>query len=184
MNTILIDCDGVILDWEDGFHTYMQSLGYFKNNITGFLESQYDLDYSVIRTHIRKFNQSNCIEDLPTIDNSTYYMQELKKQNYKFVCITSLSLNKSIQKRRLKNLEKLLGKDFFEDVIFLDTYQPKDNVLKNYANTGYWWIEDNITNAIVGKSLGLQSILFRNNAEGLASVSTWKELYWKIIEHE
>jgi len=71
-----------------------------------------------------------------------------------------------------------------EDVIFLDTYQPKDNVLKNYANTGYWWIEDNITNAIVGKSLGLQSILFRNNAEGLASVSTWKELYWKIIEHE
>ena len=59
MNTILIDCDGVILDWEDGFHTYMQSLGYFKNNITGFLESQYDLDYSVIRTHIRKFNQSN-----------------------------------------------------------------------------------------------------------------------------
>lgn len=44
MNTILIDCDGVILDWEDGFHTYMQSLGYFKNNITGFLESQYDLD--------------------------------------------------------------------------------------------------------------------------------------------
>ena len=111
-------------------------------------------------------------------------MQELKKQNYKFVCITSLSLDKSIQKRRLKNLEKLLGKDFFEDVIFLDTYQPKDNVLKNYANTGYWWIEDNITNAIVGKSLGLQSILFRNNAEGLASVSTWKELYWKIIEHE
>jgi FMN phosphatase YigB (HAD superfamily) len=184
MNIILIDCDGVILDWEDGFHTYMQSLGYFKNNATGFLESQYDLDCSVVRTHIRNFNQSNSIEDLTTIDNAIHYMQELKKHNYKFICITSFSLDKSIQKRRLKNLKKLFGKDFFEDVIFLDTYKPKDDVLKNYANTGYWWIEDNISNAIVGKSLGLKSILFRNNAEGLLSASTWKDLYWKIIEDE
>ena len=57
-------------------------------------------------------------------------------------------------------------------------------MLKKYANTGYWWIEDNISNAIVGKDLGLKSILFRNNAEGLLSISTWEELYWKIIEDE
>jgi len=184
MNTILIDCDGVILDWENGFHSYMESLGHTKNNNDGWLESQYDLDQSVVRKHIREFNQSNCIEDLVSIEDAVYYMQELKKLNYKFVCITSLSLDNSIQERRLKNFEKLFGQDFFEDIIFLDTYSPKDDILKKYANTGYWWIEDNISNAVVGKSLGLRSILFNKSAEGLLSVSNWKELYWTIVEDE
>ena len=82
------------------------------------------------------------------------------------------------------NFEKLFGQDFFEDIIFLDTYSPKDDILKKYANTGYWWIEDNISNAVVGKSLGLRSILFNKSAEGLLSVSNWKELYWTIVEDE
>lgn len=184
MNTILIDCDGVILDWENGFHSYMKSLGYLKNNNNGWLESQYDLDQSVVRKHIREFNQSNCIENLVSIEDAVYYMQELKKLNYKFVCITSLSHDNSIQERRLKNFEKLFGKDFFEDIIFLDTYSPKDDMLKKYANTGYWWIEDNISNAVVGKSLGLRSILFGKENDEVESCSCWKEVYWKIIEDE
>ena len=109
----------------------MKSLGYLKNNNNGWLESQYDLDQSVVRKHIREFNQSNCIENLVSIEDAVYYMQELKKLNYKFVCITSLSHDNSIQERRLKNFEKLFGKDFFEDIIFLDTYSPKDDMLKN-----------------------------------------------------
>lgn len=184
MSTILIDCDGVILDWEKGFHSYMESLGYTKNNTNGWLESQYDLDQSIVRQHIRKFNQSTFIENLSPIDDAVHYMKELKKLNYNFICITSISLDSSVQQMRIKNFDSLFDKDFFEDIIFLDTYKPKDDILKHYANTGYWWIEDSISNATVGKNLGLRSILFNKSAEGLLSVFNWKELYWIIVEDE
>lgn len=184
MNIILIDCDGVILDWENTFHTYMQSFGYKKTNADGWLESRYDLDQSVVRKHIREFNQSDYIENLIPIDDAVYYMKELRKLKYEFVCITSISLDKSVQERRLKNFEKIFGKEFFKDVIFLDTYKPKDTILMKYANTGYWWIEDSISNAVAGKSLGLRSILFGKQSNEVESCVTWKEIYWKILEDE
>lgn len=181
---ILIDCDGVILDYVGCFHCYMESLGYKSNKNSGWLESQYDLDQSVVRKHIREFNQSDYIKNLIPIDGAAYYMKELRKLNYEFVCITSISLDKSVQEKRLKNFEKIFGEEFFKDIIFLDTYKPKDEILKNYANTGYWWIEDSISNAVAGKSLGLRSILFGKQSNEVESCFTWKEIYWKIVQDE
>ena len=54
MKTILIDCDGVILDWEGAFHEYMSSMGYERSGTEGYVEEQYNKMFN--RVHVDDFH--------------------------------------------------------------------------------------------------------------------------------
>lgn len=162
-NIILVDADGVLLNWEFAFDVWMQEHGHKivpGNEKKYSIGKRYGIDDSVGRKLVKIFNESAAVGFLPPLRDAMYYVKKLHEEHgYIFRCITSLSLDKNAGKLRRMNLEKLFGPTVFDDIVCLDTGADKDSALEQYRDSGYWWIEDKIENAEVGLRLGLRPIL-------------------------
>ena len=189
---ILTDADGVLLDWEYAFDVWMQQHGFNKvegGNLKYNIGKRYNIEYEQGKKLIKMFNESAHIGFLPALRDSMYYVKRLHEEHgYVFHCITSLSKDENAQELRRMNLRKLFGKTAFDKFIFLDTGADKDDVLSYYKDTGYWWVEDKIDNAIAGQRIGLKSLLVEHghnmefeHAE-IPHVTSWKEIYEKIVK--
>jgi hypothetical protein len=80
-----------------------------------------------------------------------------------------------------------LAKTAFTKFIILETGADKDEVLEKYRDKGYWWIEDKITNAEAGHSVGLKSLIMEHGHNmdfdhpEIPRVKNWKEIYERIV---
>ena len=113
-----------------------------------------------------------------------YYVKRLHEEHgYIFHCITSLSLDINAGRLREMNLRKLFGKTAFEQIICLDTGADKHAALSAYQDSGLWWVEDKIENAIVGHDMGLNSVLMEHGHNmtfehpNIPRVKNWREIY-------
>lgn len=184
---ILTDCDGVLLDWEYAFETWMRTKGYVIKTREVYDQSdRFGISKDNLRDLIRDFNESAMIGFLPSLRDSIQYVKALhEEKGYIFHCITSLSNNRYAQELRTENLKKLFGKTVFDRFVYLDTGEDKDRALSEYRNSGCIWVEDKFENAVVGEHNGLQSILMehRHNMvdvvgyESIPRVRNWKEIY-------
>jgi hypothetical protein len=144
------------------------------------------------KKNVKRFNESAAIGFLPALRDAMYYVKRLHEEHgYVFRCITSLSLDKSAYKLRKMNLEKLFGATAFEQLVCLDTGADKDDALEPYKDSGLYWIEDKLSNAVCGQNLGLKPILIEHGfnmhddiPEGMTKVVNWKQLYNHIIGEE
>lgn len=187
---ILTDADGVLLDWEYAFDVYLRTHGF--NKVEGGeykynIGKRYGIEPEQGKKLVKIFNESAGIGFLPPLRDAMYYVKRLHEEHgYVFHCITSLSKDESAQALRTMNLKKLFGETAFEKFIYLDTGADKDEALEPYRNTGYYWIEDKITNAQVGHDLGLKSLLMEHghnmdNPTPYPKVKNWKEIYEIIV---
>jgi FMN phosphatase YigB (HAD superfamily) len=187
---ILVDCDGVILDWEYAFDIYLQQHGF--NKVAGGelkydIGKRYGIEFEQGIKLVKLFNESAAIGFLPALRDSMYYIKKLhEKHGYVFHCITSLSKDRNAQKLRKMNLQKLFGKTTFEKFVFLDTGADKDQALSKYQDSGLYWVEDKIANAVAGEKVGLKSILMEHGHNmdfehpEIPRVKNWQELYQLI----
>ena len=184
---ILTDCDGVILDWEEGFSVWMEHHGHQK--VEGYqyvysIGDRYGLSKEQGNKLVKQFNESAAIGFLPPLRDAQFFIKKLHEQHqYKFICITSLSLDPYAKYLRERNLKKLMG-DAFLDVVCLDTGADKDTILQDYGvdYPGAYWIEDKPENVNWGIDVGLQGILIEHghnlDYQGSATiVKNWKEIY-------
>jgi hypothetical protein len=189
---ILVDADGVLLDWEYAFDVYLQTHGF--NKVAGG-ELKYDIGkrYGIDRDQGRKlikiFNESAHIGFLPPLRDAMYYVKRLHEEHgYVFHCITSLSRDENAQELRRMNLRKLFGKTAFERFVFLDTGQDKDEALEHYRSSRLWWIEDKIQNCQVGSDLGLRPLLMEHGHNftfedpNIPRVKNWRDIYERITK--
>ena len=183
---ILTDVDGVLLDWEFAFHTWMEEHGHTA-------EHGHKLVYSVAKRfgitgkNAKKltefFNESASIGFLPPLRDAMYYVKKLHEQHgYAFHAITSLSLNRHAIRLREQNLSKLFGDTAFEKVVCLDTGVDKDDALEPYRDSGCWRIEDKMKNVDTGEKMGLRAILMEHGHNmdypGPALVAkNWNDIY-------
>jgi len=190
---ILVDADGVLLDWERAFTQWMIDHDYeavddheqlYKVN------EKFGLPKPMGNILARLFNESATIAYLPPLRDAIKYVKKLHEEHgYVFHLITSLSADKNAQALRTKNIQALFGKTAFEKFIYLDTGEDKDEALEPYKDSGMFWIEDKPANAEVGLTLGLRSILmshthnldYKGNAE---RVWNWKDIYHMIDSHK
>lgn len=188
-NLILVDADGVLLNWEFAFDMWMNEHGHRKQPGTQFkydIGKRYGIDRDVGKKLIKTFNESAAIGFLPPLRDAIHYVRKLHEEHgYVFHCITSLSLDRNAQRLRKMNLEKLFGDTVFEEVICLDTGADKDEALLPYKDSECYWIEDKITNAEVGKRLGLRPILVEHGHNmdyfgDIPLVKNWKQIYEMI----
>ena len=188
---LLVDCDGVLFDWEYAFGQWMKRHGYevdpnFQNEY--LMDAKYGLEKAEAKRLIRMFNESAWIRKLPPLRDAIHYVKKLHSEHgYVFHAITSLSNDDYSQHLRTKNLREMFGDSVFEKYVYLDTGADKDEVLKEYEGTGCYWVEDKPENALVGKSLGLESLLMdhkHNQGEysGITRVRNWKEIYNIVVE--
>jgi hypothetical protein len=183
---ILTDVDGVCTDWEFGFHTWMSAHGHqLQDKDVYSVATQYQLAESTATTIVRTFNESAAIGFLPPLRDAQYYIKLLhEKHQYKFIAITSLSLDPHAQKLRERNLAKLFGPNTFEEVICLDCGADKDQTLVEYGSRypRHLWIEDKPHNADIGIACGLTSLLMEHGHNldytGPATVvKNWEQIY-------
>lgn len=183
---ILTDCDGVLLNWEYAFNTWMKRHGYKEiDNAHLYYDvgERYGIPSEEKKRLVKFFNESSAIGFLPPLRDAMHYVDKLhKKHGAVFHCITSLSLEPTAQQLRIDNLNKLFGSTVFEKFVFLDTGADKDEALEPYRNSYDLWIEDKVENADLGYELGLDSIImehgFNMDYEGPCRVvKNWKEVY-------
>jgi len=182
---ILTDCDGVLLNWEFAFNTWMQRHGYQEiPNAHEYYDmgERYGLTYSKKVELINYFNESSAIGFLPPLRDAMHYVDKLhRKHGVVFHVITSLSLDPNAQALRIQNLNKLFGSTAFEKIVFLDTGADKDEALEPYAYSYDIWIEDKVENAELGLDMGLDSILiehgFNMDHKSIPTMKNWKEVY-------
>ena len=184
---ILTDCDGVVLDWEEGFSVWMEHHGH--NTVEGYqymynIGDRYGVSKEQGSQMVKVFNESAAIGFLPPLRDAQYFVKKLHEQHqYKFIAITSLSLDPYAKELRERNLNKLFG-DAFIDVVCLDTGADKDEILKEYGAKypGNYWIEDKPENLNAGVDVGLNGILIEHGHNmdytGTANiVKNWNEIY-------
>jgi uncharacterized HAD superfamily protein len=185
---ILVDADGVLLNWEWAFGVWMEQHGHTSienGNLLYDIGERYGITKEQGKQLIKIFNESAAIGFLPALRDAMFYVKRLHEEHgYVFHCITSLSTDPNAGKLREMNLQKLFGKTAFEKVVCLDTGADKDEILVTYNGTNYYWVEDKLENAIVGKEFGLRPILMEHGhnmhetvPEGITKVLNWKEIY-------
>ena len=184
---ILVDADGVLLDWEWAFNVWMQEQGF--ERVKGYqfvyeMGERYGISKEQVKKLIKIFNNSAHIGFLPALRDAMFYVKRLHEEHgYVFHCITSLSEDNNAGKLRKMNLRKLFGKTAFEKFVILGTGDDKDEALAPYADTGCWWVEDKPENAVAGVNAGLNSILMEHGHnmsfkhDGVTVVKNWKEIF-------
>ena len=188
---ILTDADGVLLNWEYAFCTWMEQHGYTQienGNHEYDIAKRFGITRDEAVAKVKVFNESAAIGFLPALRDAMYYVKRLHEEHgYVFRCITSLSLDPNAYKLRKMNLEKLFGETAFEQLVCLDTGAPKDDALVPYKDSGLFWIEDKMENAQLGTDLGLKSILVEHGfnmneviPKGMFKATNWKEIYEHI----
>ena len=186
---ILVDCDGVLLDWEYSFDQWMKRHGY-DIAVDGpyQMKEKYGMPEKDIKRLIRMFNESATIRKLPPLRDAIKYVKKLHEEHgYIFHCVTSLSNDQYAQHLRTKNLIEMFGPSVFEKYTYLDTGADKDEALSEYKDTQCYWVEDKIKNAEVGYDLGLRSLLVKHthnedySNSKIPVLKNWKEIYNTIV---
>tara|TARA_R110000822_G_scaffold262721_3_gene387070 strand:+ start:536 stop:1120 length:585 start_codon:yes stop_codon:yes gene_type:complete len=186
---ILIDADGVLLDWEPAFHRFMLRYGYVGDqcDLTKYrMNLRYGIDRTTSNLYVRHFNESCFMSSISPLRDSVKYVRKLHDDHgYKFHVITSQSDLYQAQQLRIQNLTNTFG-DVFEGFTILNTGADKSKSLKKFKGTGYYWIEDKLENAIAGQAIaGLNPILVRHEHTDMESCNnalipafwSWKEIY-------
>ena len=190
-NLILTDVDGVLLNWEYAFDTWMQTHGHTRVEGGEYkydISKRYNVSTEQSKQLIKYFNESAAIGFLPPLRDAMYYVKKLHEQHgFVFHAITSLSLDRNAVHLREMNLKKLFGETAFEKIVCLDTGADKFNALTPYRDSGLWWLEDKIDNCQVGTSLGLKSLLMEHghnmdyNDPEIPRVKNWHEVYDRVL---
>lgn len=192
--TILIDCDGVLLDWVSGFVAWMSSKGYqaYDEHFGDYgLHKWFKVSEEEIHELVARFNESSAIGFLSPIKGAVDYVHMLYRDGYRFRVITSMTDNPYSHALRDINLGNLFG-PIFDKIEFLplrackkEELQRQRDLFGPYVKT--IWIDDHIYNAEVGEELGFETIVFGqlHNKEWPGKRATsWGDLYIKIKDIE
>ena len=182
-NIILVDCDGVLCDWEYSFTQWMHHQGYETYDSFMYdVAKRFNLEKPAASKLVKQFNESAAIAFLPPLRDAVYYMKRLNMlHGYRFHCITSLSDDKYAQRLRYQNLDLLFGRELWDEVICLPCGADKNEALEPYRDSECFWVEDKPENAELGKSMGLNSILVAHDHNNYYTGTVPRYWKWKEI---
>lgn len=186
---ILVDVDGVLVDWNNGFNNYMISNGYVNTGSLSYnLNERYDVTEDKIWGLVHAFNKSDELLTLQSLRDAELYIDKLHNEHgYQFHAITSMGQDPTGMRLREQNLHELFSPSAFRDITFVELNKSKHAELEPYRDSGLIWVEDKFANALIGHELGLQSVLIEHDYNehhfhpGIKHVTTWKEVYDIIL---
>ena len=185
---IILDCDGVLLDWAYAFDVWMAEQGYLRlPNSTKYYDQsmRYGIDKKTANQQVKIFNESGCVGFIPAYKDAVEYVNKLHGLGWRFEVVSCLDKDKYAQKLRAKNLLHLFGDVFdFIDCGLDYSIGKEQYLLDRYKGKDYYWIEDSVSHAISGKNVGLKSIImdheYNKEWKGVR-VKNWKEVYHLLV---
>ena len=185
---IILDCDGVLLDWAYAFDVWMSEQGYYRlPNSTQYYDQsmRYGVDKKTADQQVKMFNESGCVGFIPAYKDAVEYVNKLYNLGWRFEVVSCLDKDKYAQKLRANNLLHLFGEVFdFIDCGLDFSIGKEQYLLDRYEGKGYYWIEDSISHAVSGENVGLKSIImdheYNKQWKGLR-VKNWKEIYHLLV---
>lgn len=152
---VLLDADGVLLDWELGLKQFMQSHPVHSHTDTinehaYDLASRYNMSVSDVNDLVQEFHTSTSFEHLQPLLGAVSAVKHLAEW-FPLVVITACGTHPHTAHMRRKNLAHVFG-DVFEDVWLTDTFEQKNKYLAQYAPS--YWVEDHGGNAELGLKFG------------------------------
>lgn len=185
---ILTDVDGVLLHWEWMFDIWMNKHGYMKSSDNAYSTAQaYGISEEEGERLCTMFNETVYIRNLPPYRDAIRYTRKLHEEHgYVFHAVTSISNDPMVIESRVENLYRVFGRSMFFDITCLHHSVSKLTVLKQYANSNCWWIEDHPINFTIGLDTGLNALLVNQSYNQLAPaydrrVNNWAEIYSRIM---
>jgi hypothetical protein len=163
---LLLDIDGVCLDWMGGFVDFMSANlpNFDPDNIvdphTHSLGDRFGIDNAVATSLMWEFHYDESFTKLKPLDKATESLAKLR-QHYRFVAITACGRDEAIKKNRVKNLEDVFG-PVFEEVHCVDQFNDKQKFLGMYPASH--WVEDHVANSHLGLEFGHQCWLITDSA--------------------
>ena len=192
MNKIIaIDCDGVLLNWEQSFDDWMKFQGFTKHDSDHYdVSMNYHMNKGQCEVLIKIFNESAWMKFLKPIEGAVENVKKIAELGYKFHVITSQSLDKNANQLREENLKEVFG-DVFEQIVCLDTGADKHEALSKIPE-GTFWIEDKPANAELGHDMGLVALLldlphntmYNEGNSSVQRVENWAGIYNVIKEKQ
>ena len=186
---ILTDVDGVLVNWEDAFTSWMSKRNY--SVVQPKVYNQYTR-YGITKEEsdalVTQFNDCAWIGWLRPLRDSVEVIPDLVKAGFNIECITSLSTDYYAGQLRKYNLKEHFGNNIGK-VICLEQGGDKDDILKSYE-PGHWWIEDKPQNAEAGLNAGHKVILINHHYNenytnpDIFRVNSWSDIYKLIVEGE
>lgn len=188
---ILTDADGCLFHWNAAFSLFMHEKGFPQVPATEdnySIATRHDVPYADGRKLVTEFNHSDYIRDLHPFADSREYVTKLVEEGYEFIVVTSLSDHPNAFDNRAHNLRKHFGNAIVE-LHCLPIGVHKGEMLKRWAGTNLFWIEDHVENAAAGADVGLRSVVINhpyntkytqhdNKLHARVSYATpWREIY-------
>lgn len=184
---ILVDIDGVVLDWNNPFTKWVtETKGYVRNSnaIAYDITQNFNItSYEEADALYREFN-NHYAWNLPPTHGSLKWMPRIHEEfGFKFHAVTKMGRNIFCMRNRLDNLQ-MYG-DIWVDIDFFENHECKKEVLgaEPYLNSGCFWVEDLMSNARQGHECGLTPILMENpwniddHDDDVTKVSSWADVY-------
>jgi hypothetical protein len=187
MNTeklMLVDCDGVLLDWELGFTVWMEGRGYVRKDIKTYdLGEIFGVPRKLKQELVCEFNETMDCNDLPFFRDALTGINKLHfKHGYVFDVITSFSHIPEAVEKRVNALNTRFGETVFRNIVCLPTGADKHEALEPYRDSGLFWVEDKPENAVVGAEMGLSSLLLEHSHSAdfshpsVIKVKNWRDI--------
>jgi len=190
---IISDCDGCLVSWNEGFNEFMTEHGMpqLPNTHAEYnLAVRHGIDTTLAHSLVKEFNESSRIADLAPFADSVKYVKKLTDKRFRFIVVTSISDAPNAHYHRTKNLENIFGQ-VFNEINCIETGASKAHILLNWADTGYFWIEDHMRQAEAGHEAGLNTVLISHpynlhyTTDLFPTVSytkPWEEIYEMVCK--
>jgi len=187
---VLVDVDGVLLNWIVSFERWMRSQNYKKKNHSMYrIEDVYGITSSNAHKEIVSFNNSKYIGLLPAFRDARKYVRKLHTEHgYVFHCVTAIPDSNHIKKMRRQNIEGIFGSSAIKKIDCVTKSANKEAILAQYAGSGAPWVEDLYSNVLMGRKVGLTPYIMdhwynRQSEEekDIVRVKNWANMYERIV---
>lgn len=157
---LLLDVDGVLLDWQQGFLKYLrithaQLIPTAEKQPGETFEDWLQLSNTKVSHLVQEFHKDPSFGELHALPGAIKAISIL--QNFfHLVLITACGTHTTTKKLRSSNLQEVFG-DCFAHMHCTDTFAEKETHLRKYPTS--WWIEDHLMNAQLGAKCGHRAVL-------------------------